>query len=505
MDKNLYDLTSPQKNILSIEKYYNNTSINTNCGVAEINQKVDFKKLSEAVTLLIKNNSIFRLKFDQTDTVMRQYFDESFSYSPKIFEITNKKDLVELKKTYSHKALFNAKHLFEFAIYRLPNEHGGIIGSVHHLLSDSWGVGLMFDEILRIYSLLLSNSYEDVESNYNYTDFIDKEQEYFKSAAFEKDKAFWDEMFQTLPSQAALPTTQPLVKQDISCSADRVLRNIDHNIVIKINEFCKNNKISVYHFLMAIFSIYIGSIANTDDFVIGTPILNRLNFADKHTMGMFVSTVPFRINLNQNISFCEFSQNISQKILSILRHQRYPYENLLQDLRKSNSSLPNLYNFILSYQITKLSNCGLDCTSSWEFNGTCADDFQIHIVDYDNNGSLDILYDYKTDKYSQIDIINMHTRIFNMIRQVLENENLLIHDIEIVTDKEKEQIISDFNNTEVNYPKDKTITEIIEEQVSKTPDKIALVFEDKELTYKELNEKANSLAFYLRSKGIRPR
>jgi non-ribosomal peptide synthetase component F len=147
----------------------------------------------------------------------------------------------------------------------------------------------------------------------------------------------------------------------------------------------------------------------------------------------------------------------------------------------------------------------LDCTSSWEFNGTCADDFQIHIVDYDNNGSLDILYDYKTDKYSQIDIINMHTRIFNMIRQVLENENLLIHDIEIVTDKEKEQIISDFNNTEVNYPKDKTITEIIEEQVSKTPDKIALVFEDKELTYKELNEKANSLAFYLRSKGIRPR
>lgn len=504
MNKKMYDLTTAQKNILSLEKYYSNTSLNTNCGVANINQVVDFDILSKSISLLIKNNSIFQFKFKDIDDITKQYISNSINYTPKIHSINDKADLIKIKNELSHKALYNSENLFEFEIYKLPNNHGGIIGIVHHLLSDSWGVGLMFDEILRIYNELKSGSYEDLESKYNYIDHIAKEEEYLSSSTFLKDKVFWNDMYKTIPSIAVIPSAKKQPNSSISCIAERISSSISRDVVLQINDFCKKYKISVYNFFMAVFSIYIATTSNTDDFVIGTPILNRTNFADKHTMGMFVSTVPFRITLDQHMSFCDFAQSIAQKTLSMLRHQKYPYENLLQDLRKTYPSIPNLYNTVLSYQITKLSTGGLNCSSEWIFNGTCADDIQIHIVDYDNTGLLDILYDYKTDKYFQSDITNMHNRICYIINQILENNFINISDIEIITPKEKNQILCDFNNTTLKYSKNKTIVELFEEQVAKTPDKIAIIFEDTKIKYSELNEYVNSLAHHIRNQEIHP-
>ena len=144
-------------------------------------------------------------------------------------------------------------------------------------------------------------------------------------------------------------------------------------------KFCAKNKISVYNFFMAAYSLYLGRVSNLDDFVIGTPILNRTNFEQKHTMGMFISTAPLRINLEHEQSFIDFSKTIASNSMSLLRHQKYPYQSILEDLRKKDSSIPNLYNVILSYQITKTIEentnvkltatitCG-DATTTKEFN-----------------------------------------------------------------------------------------------------------------------------------------
>lgn len=502
MNKEMYNLTTSQKNILNIEKYYSNTSLNTNCGVANINQEINFELLAKSISLLIKNNPIFRLKFKDINNTTKQYIGDPIHYSPKIHFVSNESELKKIENELSHRALYNSEHLFEFEIYRLPNKHGGVIGIVHHLLSDSWGVGLMFDEILKIYNELVSGTYEDSESKYNYIDYISKEQDYFKSSSFQKDREFWNEIYKTIPEVAILPSINKQKSFSLSCAAERLSYTISADIVSQINNYCKENKISVYNFFMAIFSLYISIASTTNDFVIGTPILNRTNFADKHTMGMFVSTVPFRINVDKSMSFTDFAQNISKSTLSMLRHQKYPYENLLQDLRKVDSSIPNLYNIVLSYQITKLSTSGLNCSSDWIFNGTSADDIQIHIVDYDNKGILDILYDYKINKYTAGDITNMHNRICYIIKQVLSNSSITISNIEIVTEEEKNRILYDFNNTSLEYQKNETIIDLFEEQVLKVPNKTALIFEDKTVTYQELNKYANSLANHLRNLKI---
>ena len=254
---------------------------------------------------------------------------------------------------------------------------------------------------------------------------------------------------------------------------------------------------------MAIYSIYIGRVSNLADFVIGTPILNRLNKASKQTNGMFVSTVPLRINIEQNSSFIDFSKKIGASCFSMLRHQRYPYQCILEDLRKKDSNIPNLYNIILSYQITSTVNDKIDCASHWIFNGNCADDMQIHIVDYNGSETLSIFYDYKTSKYVKSEIKQMHERINHIIEQVLQDDSIDIENIEIVTPEEKLQILKDFNNTKTDYPRNMSVIELFENQVKETPNKVAVVFEDSELTYDELNKKANQLANILISNKVK--
>ena len=119
-----------------------------------------------------------------------------------------------------------------------------------------------------------------------------------------------------------------------------------------------------------------------------------------------------------------------------------------------------------------------------------------------DTGDINIAYDYLISKYSIDDICSIHARFLYIINQVLENNDITLNEIEIVTPDEKKKILYDFNNTSADYPRNKTITQLFEEQVEKTPDNIAVVFEDQKLIYRELNERANSLANYLRSQKI---
>ena len=119
---------------------------------------------------------------------------------------------------------------------------------------------------------------------------------------------------------------------------------------------------------------------------------------------------------------------------------------------------------------------------------------QIHIVDYNGSETLSIFYDYKTSKYVKSEIKQMHERINHIIEQVLQDDSINIENIEIVTPEEKLQILKEFNNTKTDYPRNMSVIELFENQVKETPNKVAIVFEDSELTYDELNKRANQLA-----------
>lgn len=498
----IYELTNPQKSIYLTEQYFQNTTINNICGSVLIRQKVNLKLLNTAINFFVKNNDSFKLRFKLEDTKLVQYFTKDEFYNFEVININDESQIENLaKKEVNTKFdLFNSR-LFEFKLFKLPSGFGGFIINAHHIISDAATLSMLAVEIIQNYSKLLKN--ETIESKpYSYVDYINSENKYLKSSRFEKDKLYWDEVLDVLPDVASF-IPQNTENTDTP-SAKREEFPLDLALVNEIKKYCTQNHISMYNFLIGIYAIYLGKINNMEVFTIGTPVLNRTTSAEKQTAGMFINTSLLKIDISENIPFKEFLQNIATETIGMLKHQKYNYQYILNDVRQKDKSIPNLYDVLLSYQVTKATDSNLDVPYSAKWYGTdfIANSLNVHFHDIDNTGSLIVEYDYKSSKISSSEIKKMHNRIIEMFKQVLSNENIQISDFEIVTADEKEQLINTFNKTNYDYPKDKTLFELFEEQVKLTPNRTALVFGENKLTYKELNEKANSLAHYLRNHNI---
>ena len=505
MESNVYNLTNPQKSIWFTEQFYKGTPIENITGCVIVLEKLNLKALQKAINLFVKSNDSFRLKFTVKDDKPLQYLSSFSEFEIENVMVNTDEDIKDIENKMSNtpfEVLDNL--LFSFKTFTFPDGHGGFVITAHHLISDAWTAGLVVNEIMDYYEKIINSQIID-NQNPSYLDYITSEQEYLNSEKFNKDKEFWNEIFKTVPEVATIPSINvENSNSSLSCKAKRKQFVIPKETMNLINEFCKQNKASAFNFFMAVLAIYLSRVSSLDDFTIGTPILNRGNFKEKQTTGMYISTIPFRISINHKIPFAEFLSNISADFSKIFRHQKYPYQYLLEDLRKKDSSIPNLYNILLSYQNVRSNKQTSDINyeSSWVGNNFISDDIDIHLYDMNNTGDINIAYDYLISKYSIDDICSIHARFLYIINQVLENNDITLNEIEIVTPDEKKKILYDFNNTSADYPRDKTITQLFEEQVEKTPDNIAVVFEDQKLTYRELNERANSLASYLRSKKI---
>jgi len=503
MKKDVYELTNPQKSIWLTEEFYKGTSINNICGNLIIRKKMDFEKFKKAINLFVKTNQSFRLKFFVEDSIPKQYVSDYCEFEMEEINVESDNEILSIQKETANEVFEVIDSLlFKFKIVKLPDGSGGFIVNAHHLISDAATFAIIATEIVKIYSSLINKTEFEYNANL-YTDYIKSEQTYMQSEKFKKDEAYWNELFSSVPEVASVPSS--LREYDTNS-----INSLRENFIIpkalfeKINAVCKDHRISSFNLFMAIYAIYLGRVSNLDEFVIGTPILNRTNFAEKNTSGMFISTAPFKISINNNLSFGDFVKKIGTDSLAMLRHQKYPYQFLLENLRKKGSHIPNLYDFMFSYQITKATDKNLEVpyTTHWIGNNQIANSLEVHAHDNDSNGSITIAYDYKTEKYSTEDITNLHNRFLCILEQIINNPKIILSDIEIVTEEEKHKILYEFNNTKTDYPKDKTIVEIFEEQVEKSPNNIAVVFENQKLTYKELNEKANQLAWYLLESGI---
>ena len=499
------NLTNAQKSIWVTEQYYKGSSINNICGSAVIQEKVDFDKLEESIELVCKKHDNFWLEFKLVDGEVKQVLSERKKIQIDTVDIAGQNDLEnEINKISRTTFKLENSKLFKFYIFKFKDGKGAFVLNIHHLISDAWTLALICNEIIKTYSALKQNKEIQEKAMYSYIDYIKSEKEYQKSEKFEKDKKYWEERFQDIPEVATIPGSIKEKNDTNNPDGERKQYQIEKKDIAKIKEYCKENRISLYNFFMAVYGIYIGEIAGLDEFVIGTPILNRTNFKEKQAAGMFINMAPFKINMDEKIGFQEFVKNIATDSMDMLKHQKYSYQALIENLRKRDKNIPNLYNILLSYQITNAQQTEGDVKykTEWTFNGCCAEDMDIQIYDLNDTGSLNVAYDYKTSKYAEKDIEAIHKRILNIINQVIGTKNILLKDIDIVTVEEKEKLLVEFNNTDLEYDENIPFIKYFEEQAEKTPDEIAIVFENKKMTYRELNEKANSLAYLLRENEV---
>lgn len=485
MEKKLYDLTNPQKSIWYTEQFYKNTSINNIVGYLKIKKNADFDALEKAFNYLVIKNDSFKLRFKTENNSLKQYINDFIYEKLEIIDLENEEQLLEFEKNFAQRHFkLEDDYLFHTVLLRFPDTSGILVLRTHHLISDAWTMTLTLEQIYDNYNKIISGEQVDLEPNPSYLSFIKNNEDYLESEKFENDKEYWNEKFKTLPNIISFKNGQ------VSTTATRKVFDFNEKLIEKINEFCKKYNISVYIFLLSIFGIYFRNIFNSPQYVVGNPVLNRSNFKEKHTTGMFVSVMPFLFNINDASSFVDFSNQIAQEQKKMYRHIKYPYHEILNYARGEFDFTGNLYDIVFSYQ-----NAMIPSYCKWLPNYSQAESLQIHIKNLNSEKDvLSIHYDYLTDVFSGNDIDLMHDRILNMVNQILENENMLVSDFEVTSIKERKEFFKNYNKTNASYPSKSNIVKEFEKIVKKYPKKIAVSDKDTALTYEELNNLSNILA-----------
>lgn len=505
MKYELFDLTNPQKAIWLTEQFYKGQNINNVCGTVLIDSAIDFDKLKEAMNIFIKDNDSFRIHLCISENGdVKQYFNDFSPYDFRIVELASNAELTNLEaQTVEHSFNMIENDLFEIVIFKFPGNNGGFIINANHIVADACTAGLIVSKIINIYSALLANI-DNNETGSSYLTYINSENAYLSSSKFLKDKEYWENKFETVPEVGIIPSIKP--SSFDSSIAKRELFTLDKNDVQNISNFCSEHKISIFNFFMAIYAIYISRISNNKNFILGTPILNRTTFAEKNTAGMFISTVPFNFSIDDTLSFVNFVSNISKDTLGIFRHQKYPYQSVLEYIRNKDSEQSNLYDILISYQTARTNRNSSDIPYHvhWNFCGNISNSMQIHLYDLNDEGALNIAYDYRVNRYDKTDIDNIHKRIIFMIKNILQNEAISLKNITIVPPDEQNLILNTFNDTYNKFKYSNSIITEIETIANKYPDNIAIKFNTATLTYKELFVRVNKLSNYLLKHKILP-
>ena len=481
------NLSKPQKLIYDMEKFTGG-AIAIVCGSMLISTDKSVEDMKISVNELYRLNDALRIRVSEENGQPYQYITEYNEQDIEVLCFDNKEELDSYAFSYAKEPLDFYGSLCDVKIVVLPDKKG-VLAKLHHFISDAWTlslIGTQFNKILN----------EEEVQTYSYVDYIATEEKYIESKRYAKDKDYFISQFKKCDE-----VTYISEKRAHTFEAKRATFVIDTEDSAKILAYADKKETSVFSLFMSAVATYINRTKmNAEKFYIGTAVLNRNGVAEQNTMGMFINTAPVLIELDNEKSFSENSENIEIATLSVLRHQRYNYGTLLEELRNSHKFSEKLYDIMLSYQNAKV--LGDEVETTWYHSGMQTESLQIHIDDRDNEGIFRIHYDYLAEKFTEHEIEKIHEHICNLLFSAIEDDSKKIYELNIISPKEKQTLMFDFNDTAFDYPKDKCVHQLIEEQVAKTPDKIAVVACDKTLTYKELNEEANRIAHSLIEKGI---
>ncbi|MCP4219687.1 MAG: AMP-binding protein, partial [bacterium] len=501
-----YPLTHAQKRIYYDDMLFPGTSVSTQAFEIKFRKLIDFELMTKTLNDVIRKNDGFRLRVIETEEHAQQYVapfqERPFDYFD--FSAPGGKEKLHqwIETTTQTPIPLIDSELYYFALLKFSETESGYYMKFHHIASDGWSYAMVFDQIKRIYEALEAGDAVDDRANPSYIEYISDEKEYMESPQFEASKAFWHEHLLPLPQNLSLAAKNG-DPGDISGKV--CIIEFPDEIRTQIHDYRKANKSSLYKVLLSALSLYIAKSSGVDDVVIAGVNHNRFGGKRKGMVGMFVSTVPQRIKINCETTFAEFVGKTGNDTNSIIKnHQQYPFDILAAQLRDAaGTDVGYLLNVFISghpdfpkesYEFEHI------------FQGYLNNLISVHInaANKDIDGILELEYEYQTAHLDESDIRRVHQGVLNVLTQTLANPELTLSRVEILSKAEKKQLLSTFNNTETEFPREHLIHQLFEEQVAATPGNTAVIHRQSSLTYKELNEKANQLARLLRQKGLKP-
>ncbi|MGG7175941.1 amino acid adenylation domain-containing protein, partial [Clostridium paraputrificum] len=489
--KEYYPMSSVQKRIYLIWQMEKESIAYNMPSYYKLKGRVRVEDIEKSLNELINRHEILRTSFVMKDGDLVQKIlnkvEIDYSYEESINGIT------EIISEFTKPFDLNVGKLLRVKVVKREEEYYLLI-DMHHIVSDGMSIGIFIKEFSAIY-----NGIELEELSLQYKDYS----EWMRGRNLENQKAYWISQFEDKAPVIDLPYDY---KRPAEQSYEGATTSIEFHQEVKngIAELCTITGATEYMVLLAAFFVVLNKYTRQEDIVVGAPISGRTNKDMESMMGMFVNTLAIRERPATEKSFINFLYEIKESCLKAYEHQEYPFEELVEEVevRRDFSRNP-LFDVMFGLQNNEEVNLLMNDVKVEQIWGEVRiSKFDLSLMIQSNKDGYFVGTEYCTALFKEETITKLLIHFKQTLYKVISNPKILIGEIEIITEEEKELISTNFNNTHREYEKEKTVVDLFEEQVKKTPNNIAVVFEDEEITYKELNKRANSLARILRKKGV---
>ena len=479
---------------------------------------LDFTILEQAIATMINRHETLRTRFENIDGQPVQCIADKLpnklrSTLPVIDlqafaeDIQNAKAQHLIDQESQRPFALTESSLLRVVLLKLGTETHNLIIVMHHIIADAWSAANFLQELSIIYSALvkgLTSPLPDLVIQYADYAHWQRLLRQHQPTQIDDQIDYWKQQLADIPTAIKLPTER-------SRGAVQTFRGhlqqfqFDTQLTHRLKHLSQRSGSSLFMTLLAAFAVLLSRYSGQEDIVIGSPISNRNRVALEPLIGFFVNTLVLRTSLEGNPTFLELLQQVREMALAAYAHQDVSFDQLVEILQPqrslSHSPLFQVMFVLQNSPLSKLELQDLQVTPLELVRGTAGATFDLTLSMQEIDQKLRGAFEYNANVFAPETIARMVESFQILVEAIADRPEEKIGYLPLLTASQRQQILVEWNRTQTDYPQ-KSIQQLFEEQVERNPDVIAIVYEQQQLTYRELNHRANQLAHYLQSLGV---
>ncbi|MEI2579469.1 non-ribosomal peptide synthetase [Scytonema sp. PRP1] len=488
----------------------------------KINSYLDINIVNRVWEKIIENHPILRTTYTSHEGKPVQQINQQQKFNIEVIDSSNwSEDHLKEKIFAIADCPFNLEKdaVLRVNLFTLSAKEHILVLTMHHIAGDMWSFDLLLSEFRDLYTIEIAQvSQEHTETandfltkNKSYIDFIHWQSEMLSSSRGEKQWQYWQKQLAGELPILNLPTDKPRPPVQTYRGASYI-KQLDEQLNQKLKHLAVGSGTSLYRILLTAFYVLLYRYTNQQDILVGSPMRGRWGKEEfKEIVGYFVNLTVLRVAIRENATFNELLAQVNKIVTEAQKHQDYPFSLLAEQLEQQRDpSRPPLCQVSFTWQRQHWCEPKENPSHIQEevlqmepyLVGQRGANQDLSLMVKEAKGVVEPCWQYNTDLFEATTIKRMARHFETLLEGIVANPEQQISKLPLLTEVEQHQLLVEWNNTQANYPLDKCIHQLFEEQVENTPNAVAVVFENQQLTYRQLNTRANQLAHYLKSLGI---
>lgn len=474
--------------------------------------RLDVAALERSFTEIVRRHEVLRASFISHEGEAVQIIAPAYTVHLEPSDLSNmagpgrEQEIGRLvRQEARHKFDLEQGPLMRVHLLRLEQEEHVAVLVMHHIISDGWSTGVLVRELAGLYeSYSLGQQSSLPELPVQYADYAEWQREWLQGEVLDEQLSYWRRQLEGAPAVLELATDRPRPAVQTFRGAVEVF-DVPEDVTEALRNLCRRESATLFMVLLAGFRVLLSRYTGQQDIVVGTPVAGRSRIETEGLIGFFVNTLVLRSELIGDPTFREVVRKEREAVTGATAHQDLPFEKLVEELQPNrNLSHTPLFQVMFALQNNSsevLSLPGLELSRVEATTGTSKFDLLLTVIEDKHKlfGSLE----YNKDLFEEETVRRMLRHYRAVLEAAAKDPDQVITAIEILTAQERSQLLVEWNDTSIDFPQ-LFIHQFVQRQASLTPDATAVIFEKQNLSYSELNGRANQLAHFLMSEGVGP-